>query len=261
MIVLPRGYLSHSQIRSYGECPQKYYFTYVGTIPARINEKVFLGEIFHATLEDFFTRQINGSRPDEKATVASFLEMFAAAAKERDIVWDNPIRETRARGLAFLNYFLTHLAPAMKPLMVEKELSADIEGIGVTLKGIIDLIETDFSITDFKTTTSKWSASRGRKSMQMVIYKYLFDRNFGNIHGAIKYEVLYAKHADHVRHQSLPVFPGPDDIARMLVVIKHVAENISQGVFYPQPNPFCAGCDFLHACREKNPGLALGKKR
>jgi putative RecB family exonuclease len=261
LISLPRGYLSHSQIRLYSECPQKYYFAYIEAIPTSINEKVFLGEIFHATLEDYFTRQINGSRPDEAATVAAFLDAFAASEKEKAIDWKTPRRETRARGVAFIKYFLTHIAPTIKPLMVEKELSTEIPEIGVTLKGVIDLVEADFSITDFKTTTSKWSASKARNSLQMIIYKYLFDRNFGNVHGPLKYEILYAKNAANIRHQSLKVIPGPDDIARLLVLIGHVAENISNGIFYPQPNPFCAYCDFFTLCREKNPGLTAIKKK
>jgi putative RecB family exonuclease len=260
LISLPRGYLSHSQIRLYSECPQKYHFAYIEEIPTRINEKVFLGEIFHATIEDYFTRQINGSRPAETETVAAFLDSFAASVKNKDINWKIPRRETRARGVAFIKYFLAHIAPTIKPLMVEKELSAEIPEIGVTLKGVIDLVEEDFSITDFKTTTSKWSASKARNSLQMVIYKYLFDRNFGNVHGALKYEVLFAKTAANIRHQSLKVSPGPDDIAQLLVLIKHVAENISHGIFYPQPNPFCTYCDFFSLCREKNPGLSAGKK-
>jgi CRISPR/Cas system-associated exonuclease Cas4 (RecB family) len=144
----------------------------------------------------------------------------------------------------------------MKPLMVEKELGAEIPGIGVSLKGVIDLIEEDFAITDFKTTTSRWSASKARHSLQMTIYKYLFERNFGNVHGPLKYEVLSAKNAAHVRHQRLDVLPGPDDIARLLVLVQHVAENIGSGVFYPNPTPFCATCDFKALCREKNPQLA-----
>jgi RecB family exonuclease len=260
LISLPRGYLSHSQIRLYSECPQKYYFAYIAAIPTRINEKVFLGEIFHATIENYFTRQINGSCPDEAATIAAFLDAFAASVKEKDIDWKIPRRETRARGVAFVKYFLVNMAPAIKPLMVEKELFFEIEEIGVTLKGVIDLVEEDFSITDFKTTTSKWSASKARNSLQMIIYKYLFDRNFGTVHGDLKYEVLFAKTAANIRHQTLKVSPGPEDIAQLLVLVKHIAENISNGIFYPQPNPFCAYCDFFTLCREKNPGLSAGKK-
>ncbi|MBN2400204.1 MAG: PD-(D/E)XK nuclease family protein, partial [Candidatus Aminicenantes bacterium] len=224
MIALPRGHLSHSQIRLYGECPQKYYFSYIEAVPVRINEKLFLGEIFHATLEDYFTRQINGVPANDQSTITVFLDAFAKSEKEKDIHWTVPRREAKARGVAFVTYFLTHLAPAMKPLMVEKELSAEIAEIGVTLKGVVDLVETDFSITDFKTTTSKWSAGRARNSLQMTIYKYLFDRNFGHVHGQLKYEILYAKNAGRVRHQSLKVLPGPDDIDRLLVLVKHVAE-------------------------------------
>jgi putative RecB family exonuclease len=253
LVSLPRGYLSHSQIRLYSECPQKYQFAYIDAVPVRTNEKVFLGEVFHAIVEDYFNRLISGNRPDEAATVAAFLDAFAASGKERDIDWKIPRRETRARGVAFVKYFLAHIAPAMKPLMVEKELSAEIPEIDVTLKGVIDLVEEDFSITDFKTTTSKWSASKARNSLQMIIYQYLFDRNFGSVHGALKYEVLFAKTAANVRHQSLKVVHGPDDIERLLVLVRHVAENISGGVFYPQPNPFCAYCDFFAMCRAKNP--------
>jgi len=261
LISLPRGYLSHSQIRLYSECPQKYCFAYIEEIPHRINDKVFLGEIFHAALEDYFTRQINGSRPDEATTIATFLETFTAAEKEKDIDWKIPRRETRARGVAFVTYFLAHIAPSMKPLMVEKELSAEIPEINVNLKGVIDLVEEDFSITDFKTTTSKWSASKARNSLQMTIYKYLFERNFGNVHGTLKYEVLFAKTAAHIRHQSLKVTPGPDDVGRLLLLVRHVAENISQGIFYPQPNPFCPYCEYVALCREKNPGLTSAKIR
>lgn len=49
-------------------------------------------------------------------------------------------------------------------------------------------------------------------------------------------------------------------IAQLLVLIKHVAKNISNGIFYPQPNPFCDYCDFITLCREKNPGLITSKK-
>jgi len=257
---LPRGYLSHSQIRLYSECPQKYCFTYVDAVPCRRNEKVVLGEVFHATLEEYFTRQINGSRLADDETIIFFNDRFSGCEKEENIDWQGPHRETRARGVAFITYFLAHLAPAIQPLMVEKELSAEIPESQITLKGVIDLVETDFSITDFKTTTGRWSASKARNSLQMTMYKYLFERNFGNVHGALKYEVLCAKNAAHIRHQSLPVTPGPDDIAQLLVVVKHIAENIAGGVFYPNPGPFCAYCGFVALCRKKNPGLAIGKK-
>jgi hypothetical protein len=153
-----------------------------------------------------------------------------------------------------VSYFLEHLAPAMRPLMVEKELSAEVPGCGVVLKGVIDLVETDFSITDFKTSSSRWSPGRARNSLQMTIYKYLFDQNFGHVHAALKYEILYARKPAAVRHQSLPVCPGPEEIRCMLELAGHVAENIAANVFYPNRGHFCAHCPFAGPCRETQPG-------
>jgi hypothetical protein len=226
----------------------------VQEVPFRRNEKIVLGEVFHATLQEHFTRQINGCRPADAETVAFFSDAFDRLAAREDIDWQVPRCETRARGVAMVKYFLDHLAPDMRPLMVEKELSAELPGSGVVLKGVIDLVETDFSITDFKTTTSRWSPGRARNSLQMTIYKYLFDHHFGHVHAALKYEVLYARKPESVRHQSLPVSPGPEEIRRLLELVGHVAENIAAAVFHPNRGPFCAHCPFVGPCRENQPG-------
>jgi len=247
---LPRGYISHSQIRTYKECPQKYYFAYIEGIQTPINEKVFLGEMFHAAIEKYLTLKINGTPLDEDTTVSVFSTAFDAARKEREIKWQTPPRETKERGQAFLQYFVRHIAPAIKPLMVEKELSIEIPVIGVVLKGVIDLVEEDFSIIDFKTTTSKWSPSKARDSTQMVIYKYLFDRSFGPVQANLKYEVLYAKNAANVRHQTFSIVPAADAVEKLLQLIGHVVENINGDVFYANENPFCRYCEFSGLCRK-----------
>lgn len=251
---LPRGYISHSQIRTYKECPQKYYFAYIEGIQPPINEKVFLGEMFHAAIEQFFSLKISGTTIGEEEAGSVFCAAFDDASREREIKWQTPRRETRERGLAFLQYFLRHIAPAVKPLMVEKELSVELPGTGVILKGVIDLVEEDYSITDFKTTTSKWSSSKARNSPQMIIYKYLFDRSFGPVQASLKYEVLYAKKAGNIRHQTFPVIPAADAMEKLLELIGHIVENINGGVFYANENPFCRYCEFRGLCRKEKSG-------
>jgi len=258
---LPRGYISHSQIRTYKECPQKYYFAYIEGIKPPINEKIFLGEMFHAAIEQFFILKISGTTLEEGEAGAVFSAAFDAASRDRKIKWHTPRRETRERGLAFLQYFLRHIAPAIKPLMVEKELSAELPGTGVILKGVIDLVEEDFSITDFKTTTSKWSPSKARNSPQMIIYKYLFDRSFGPVQASLKYEVLYAKNAANIRHQTFPVIPAADAMEKLLELIEHVVENINGGIFYANKNPFCKYCEFFELCQTSDSGPVPKSKK
>ena len=258
---LPRGYISHSQIRTYKECPQKYYFAYIEAIRPPINEKVFLGEVFHAAIEKYFLMKMSGTPHDEESATAFFNEVFDAARSEREIKWQSPPRETRERGLAFLRYFVRHIAPAIKPMMVEKELSVEIPGTGVLLKGVIDLVEEDFSITDFKTTTSKWSPGKARNSPQMVIYKYLFDQCFGPVQARLKYEVLYGKNAGNIRHQTFSIVPAADAFENLLQMIGHVVENINGGVFFARENPFCRYCEFQALCREKKTSAVENRKK
>lgn len=252
-MVLPRGYISHSQIRSYRECPRKYRFAYVDGIQPPVNEKVFLGEVFHAAIEHYFRGRISGPTPADDAVEAFFCSAFDQGAQDREIAWKSPRSETRARGLAFLRRFLGHVAPGLRPLMVEKELSAELPGSGVLLKGVLDLVEEDFCITDFKTTTGRWSDSRVRNSPQMIIYKYLFDRCFGPVPAGMKYEVFYGKKAGNVRHQTLRVVPAADAVDSLLAMIGQVVDQITAGAFEPNVTAFCRYCEFRGQCREHSP--------
>lgn len=251
---LPRGYISHSQIRTYNECPRKYYFAYVEDIRPPVNEKVFLGEVFHATIERYFLQAMSGEPPAPEAVAAIFKNGFDGPGSGREIVWQAPRRETRERGLAFLKHFLEAIAPTIRPLMVEKELSAVLPGSGVTLKGVIDLVEEDYCLTDFKTSTSKWSASKARNSSQMIIYKYLFDSSFGPLKSGLKFEVLYAKNARHVRHQTLRVEPADDAMENLLAMIQRVVERIGDREFPANVTAFCRYCEFRGHCGKNGGG-------
>jgi RecB family exonuclease len=248
---LPRGYLSHSQIRAYNDCPRKYYFAYVEGIQPPLNEKVFLGEVFHSAIERFFLRKISGSPLADDAALDVFAAAFDEGAAGREIVWLSPRRQTRERGLAFLGYFLKHIAPGVRPLMVEKELSVELPGGGVVLKGVIDLVEEDFCITDFKTSTSKWSPGKARSSPQMIIYKYLFDHCFGPVRSSLKYEVLYAREAGNIRHQTFPVVPAADAEDNLLAMVRHVAAMIDSGAFPANQSPGCRYCEFRDLCAQR----------
>ena len=252
-MALPRGYISHSQIRAYKECPRKYWLAYVAGIQPPGNEKVFLGEIFHSVIEHYFLQRLDGLMPANEEMEDCFRSRFDAEAIRRDISWRSPRDETRQRGLAFLRHFLQHFAPTARPLMVEKELGAELPGSGVLLKGVIDLVEEDYSITDFKTTTGRWSGSRARNSPQMIIYKYLFERSFGPLPASLKYEVFYGRNAGNVRHQTLPVVPEADARETLLVMIEEVVQRIGAGLFPANETPFCRHCELRAACRDKGP--------
>lgn len=253
---LPKDYISYSQIRMYQTCPKKYYYTYVDPIPVSLNDKVFLGILFHSVVEHYFKEKINKAEPTRESLVELFKAKFEKGLKKKEIAWDDTQAETRKRGIAFVKYFINYVAPDIDPMMVEKELLADLPDSDVKLKGVIDLVETDFSITDFKTTTAKWSKSRTQNAyLQMVIYRYLFEKTFGDVISRLKFKIIYSKKDTNIKHQEVTIKPGDvdSDYSKMFDIINYVVENIKNGAFYLNESYSCGFCEFRGNClAEKN---------
>ena len=254
---LPRGYISYSQIRLYQSCPKKYYYTYVKKIPVPVNEKVFLGVVFHSAIEHYFLERIKGVELSTETLLEHFTHTFTTQQKEQEVAWESPQEETFKRGTAFIKYFMRHLAAAIDPLMVEKELVADLPGLDVPLKGVIDLVESDFSITDFKTTTARWSKAKIKSQyLQVVIYRYLFEKSFGDVISALRFKIIYAKHPGTVKHQEVTIKPKDVDPGynKMFDVVKYVVDSIRQEIFFKNENFICSFCDFKDLCkRDREP--------
>jgi DNA helicase-2/ATP-dependent DNA helicase PcrA len=250
-MTLPREYISYSQVRLYQTCPRKYYYTYIKEIKTPINDKIFLGILFHSTVEYYLKEKIKSREPEKEILLNRFKEQFQENQKEQEINWTAPTGETRRRGLAFVRHFLKEIAPDINPMMVEKELIIDLPELDVKLKGIIDLVETDFSITDFKTTTAKWSKNRVKESyLQMQIYRYLFEQVFGEVVSHLNFRIIYSKNAVNIKSQKISVKAPDLDCGKMFDIIKYAVENIKNGVFYKNESYACGYCEFKEICRK-----------
>ncbi len=253
---LPREYISYSQIRLYQVCPKKYYYSYVKELRAPITDKIFLGVVFHSAVEYYLKEKIAGKEPGKDEIAERFKKKFDSGRDKKEIKWLSPEGESRKRGLAFIHHFMREIAPEVKPMMVEKELVSELPDLGVKLKGVIDLVETDFSITDFKTTTAKWSKTRVKESyLQMQIYRYLFEKSFGDVVTHLRFRIIYSKKSSNIKDQKVSVRASDLDASKMFDIIKYVVENIRNEVFYKNESYMCGYCEYKDICRsETNQG-------
>jgi CRISPR/Cas system-associated exonuclease Cas4 (RecB family) len=259
---LPKDYISYSQIRLYQSCPKKYYYTYVEKIPAPINDKIFLGIAFHATVEFYLAEKIKGTPPHRDFVMDYFNNYFEVNKKKQSITWEDSEKDTLKRGQGFVRYFMKDIVHNLRPMMVEKELLADIPGLDVKLKGVLDLVEEDFSITDFKTTTAKWSKARIRSSyLQIVIYRYLFEKNFGDVISQLRFKILYSKKTAHTRHQEVSIKPKDVDYdhEKMFDIIKYTVDGIRNEVFFKNESYACGFCPYKTVCKDVAPPAQAGE--
>ncbi len=250
----PRGHLSYSQIRTYLICPRKYEFVYISDIRVPQSDKLLLGIVFHSTIEWYFRSCIADVKPGLPELEDWFHNEFDSVSESQDVRWDSPRGQVVHRGIAFVRHFQSELADGFKPLLVEQELEAPLPGGSIPLRGVLDLVEEDLTITDFKTATTRWSNSRVRHSrLQMVIYKYLFEQTHGDANSNLRFCVIYSRKGDGVRSQLLDVLSGPNDREHLFSVVEHVGSGIQAGRFPRNEGFRCAFCEYRDHCLESKP--------
>ncbi len=246
---LPKEYISFSQIRTYTNCPRQYFFSYIENIRTAINDKVFLGVVFHDAADYHLKKKIDGATPGKEETSEYFTGTFNKMAENTEVIWGDSKEKAFKRGLAFIKYFVVEIAPGIKPMMTEKEIECKLPNSEVKLKGIIDLVEEDFSLTDFKTTTAKWSKDRLNKSLlQMYIYKFLFEESIGGFIKELKFKIVYSKNATGIKHQEHSIPAGNADLKKMFEIINFAIDNIEKGYFYKNEGYICNFCDYKAIC-------------
>ncbi len=248
---LPKKYISYNQIRTYRNCPRQYYFSYIENIRTALNDKVFLGVIFHDAADFHLKKKMKGLTPDIKDTSEYFSDTFNRMAEESEIIWSDGREKAFNRGLAFIKYFVREIAPGIKPMMTEKEIECDLPNSEIKLRGIIDLVEEDFSLTDFKTTTTKWSKGRVKKSfLQMFIYKFLFEESIGGFVKELKFKIIYSKKATGIRHQEQSLPAEDVNMEEVFDIINFVIENIEKEFFQKTESYICNFCDYKDICKK-----------
>lgn len=214
-----------------------------------MNDKVLLGVVFHDAADFHLKKKINGTIPGIDETSEYFIDTFNKISESSEIIWSNAKEKSFNRGLSFIKYFVKEIAPGIKPMMTEKEIECDLPGSEIKLRGIIDLVEEDFSLTDFKTTTAKWSRDRINKSfLQMYIYKFLFEESIGGFVKELKFKIIYSKKSTGIKHQELSIPAENVDMDKMFGIINFTIDNIERGYFYKNESYICNFCDFKDIC-------------
>lgn len=249
--MLPRDYISYNQIRQYQTCPRKYRYAYIENIKPPVNHRIYLGIVYHSSIEYFLKKKAGGVIIPHEELQQYFNDLFDTRQQEIEVCWDSEKgkNQSRQRGRAFINYFLKEFAGRIQPFLIEKELEVEVADLGIKLKGIPDLVEKDFSITDFKTTTARWPKNRINQALlQMVIYKYLFESQYGKVNNQLKFRIIYSRTHTNIKHQELVIDSRDIDFKKMFDIIEYIIDQISSQRFYRNESFHCRFCEYRDLC-------------
>lgn len=277
-LILPKAYLSISQVNMYLRCAKQYKFRYVNDHKRPPAVPMAMGSSGHAAFEITHHHLVDHEVP---APTEQLLDCFSDKWTEiskliEDWEDDNPA-QVKNMGIALVRMYNTNIAPGVRPQVDDKhvrgiEKKFEITVAGVPMLGYIDLIDTNASIAfspeelsmmkaegrtvpadlssaivDFKFRGKSATQAEVDGSLQLTLYSLATGVYAVRFEQMLKTKVPRIKRANSVRSRQ--------DYFWLQQIVRDVAEAISKGVFPPcSPDAWVCSpkwCGYFAMCRGK----------
>src|SRR5690554_1634752 len=245
---LPTGFLSVSQVRTYLRCPRQYEYIYINKMRPPVTSSLLLGRAFHKAIEEANRAKMEtGEILSNDDVKDAFSQMWDR--EKAEVEWEEGEDQGQLKdaGLAMTSHYYEQIGQKLRPMMIEQGTTVDIEGVPV--KVVIDLVERDGKIRDFKTAKRTPAKDEADRSIQLSTYAMAYREMTGEHEsGAALDYTVSLKGGPKITQLETQI----DDarLERTKALIKGVAQAISSGMFYPVEEGFsCSFCSFRDLCK------------
>jgi len=239
-------WLSVSKVKTFKDCPAKYRYNYIESLPRKTWDFHVFGHLAHSSLEFFHEFIKNG---DKRLYGDIMVDAFDAAIKEHDKSTSSQREEIRQMMDEYLDLLSDLDKKNVLPnvIGVEDKFHVNIDD-KVMLNGFIDKVQVDpdgmLHVVDYKTTKNKSFLAKDTLQLQTYAYvKCLQDPNLKKVRTS--YVLL--------RHgfESMTKEYSRKQIMKIEKKFLDFAENIrNEKLWRPSTSKLCRFCDFLSHCKE-----------
>ena len=248
-------HLSASQINLYIQCSLKYKYQYIDQIPRPFKSSgLAFGSVLHSALDFFHKQKIRGNGPTLDKLIKIFEIDWFSQKVENEIRYKNG--ETEAELLLQGKQILTKYFHSYegRPIASETPFSLPLiepvtgEIWGPTLNGIIDLIEVEDAVVEFKATARTMDEQSVEDSVQLTCYAYAY-------HMLFQKEPKVLKTLNFTKTKNPKIVPletkrDVQDFKRLFYLSQEVLRGIDSGVFIPESSFMCKDCEYWEPCRQ-----------
>lgn len=256
-------YISPSAAKSYLACSLRFYFERVAEIRKPTTPALHLGKAVHAALQAFHLARWRGTDDSPEVVAAAFGDAFLKLEQEEGPVrWKVGEREkSRLAGLRIVAAYLD--SPEVlrgKPRGVEVPLTESIPGLVVPLTGVLDLVTSNFTPVDFKSSAARPDPQHAAfdHEIQLVAYQLLLEVATGEKPASLDLVYLVKTKVPQVIRVSSPAADKKRK-DRVIRLIDTAITGMSGGRFHPQPGMTCMSCQFRNECK-RWPGVMTERR-
>ncbi len=252
-----RDYISFSAVRTYQQCPLRYFFKYIAGLPEEsVSANLVFGSAIHHAVEHHFRRLLEGEpAPSRDELFAQYREGWNDRTAPIRFGKDDKADAFDALADRMLQAFATNsiAQPAGRILAVEETLRGSIIPGLPDVLGRVDLIlETpdDLVITDWKTSRARYSQDQVEDSIeQLLLYSELAKEFAPGKQIRLEFAVLTKTKEVQIDQHSATADPLRVD--RIKRIVERVWRAVQAEHFYPAPSTMnCGGCAFRDPCQK-----------
>jgi len=170
----PPPSLSPTRIKTYQRCPLAYRYRYIDMVAAPPSPASLLGHCLHAAIEANFRAKRRTRRDSSEAELGQVFdrEWDAGLPPAGELVRGTPeeFAEVREEGYQLIRFYIDNVASAIRPHLVEHRFRFRIDGLPAEVVGQVDLIESDGTVVDHKSSVHPYSEDYLDNDVQLLCY-------------------------------------------------------------------------------------------
>ncbi len=247
-------YLSSSQINLYLLCSLKYRFQYVDEIPRGFKSSgLAFGSAIHSALAWYHKQLMTGNGITINDLHRIFDADWYSMKTENEIRFKEGEEEMKLIVLGkemLVQYFglpAKRVKGAEIPFSVPLINPENGHGAAIELEGVIDLIEEDDSITEFKTSAQTMDSQELENQLQLTLYSYAFEKI--NHRSPTALRIVDFVKSKKPKIISLETKRGADDYTRTYFLVAQILKGIQQRIFFPRTGFWCKDCEYRDHCK------------
>ena len=248
-------HLSASQINLYIQCSLKYQYQYVDQIPRPFKPSgLAFGSVMHSAIEWFHKERIKKKEVSLDRLLKIFETDWFSQRVGTQIRFKDGEDEVKLMltgkemlGIYF-NSPLNSIESAEVPFHVPLLNVSTGEELVVSLEGIIDLIEKDDVIVEFKTSARSMDPESLNDYLQLTAYSYAYKTLFGREPKTLK--VINFVKAKTPKMVVIETSRNKRDYERFFYIAREVLRGINSSLFFPKQSFMCKDCEYEDLCKK-----------
>lgn len=232
--------LSASAVKTYDQCPKKYFFNYIERAPKRQWDHFDLGNLCHETLELFHIAYMKDGT--DKQTLSQMMGTSFTQARKKFMKMSDVLR---AEGKDLLMDYLKMIQKNGMPNVkgVETSFSFNITE-NILVRGFLDRLDImkdgRFHIIDYKTTKNV----KYLDEFQLLVYGLWLKRKYPSV-DSFKGSYLLLRHGSTLKSYDFNI----EDVNKIEKDLISYANRIrEEDIWTAIPTPLCNWCDFKGIC-------------